>query len=137
MKDYMTTGMKNDKGVAAPPTKEMTDAWEAFKLSYVDGILSRASIDGAGDQIDFGLLLGELKNIRSKAPSILKDAFGDKNLSRVQTAANTIQMMRGGKDLVLDRDLISDYLGAKASNVRTGDALTKLAKTQKERTDLL
>jgi len=137
MKDYMTTGMKNDKGVAAPPTKEMTDAWEAFKLSYVDGILSRASIDGAGDQIDFGLLLGELKNIRSKAPSILKDAFGDKKLSGVQSAANNIQKMLTGKDMILDRDLISDYLSATASTARTSHSVKTLVDAQKERNALL
>ena len=132
LKDYMTVGMKNADGVASPASKEMIDAWESLKLSYMDGILRSASKDGHGDQIDFAALLKTLKQVNSKAPTILNDVFGAK-LGKVQKIANQTQELmspKSSQSYVLDRDLVEGYL---RTSTKSKDAIDKLLNIQKER----
>ena len=138
LKEYMTVGMKNAEGVAAPASKDMLDAWESLKLSYMDGILRQASKDGHGDQIAFDTLLKTLQKVNSKAPTILNDVFGVK-LGKVQKIANQMQGLeqsgaRSGQGYVLDRDLIEGYL---RTPTKSKSAINDLLKVQKERDDLL
>jgi len=132
LRDYFTKGMKNSKGVTESPSREMIDAWETLKLAYVDGVISKSATDGFGGQIDAGKLINNLSVIGAKSPNIIREAFGGK-LPKVQKIAN---LMQDAKDqsLVLDRDLIHDYLNQRTT---TRKALSEYVKMQKLRDDQL
>jgi hypothetical protein len=132
LRDYFTKGMKNSKGVTEAPSKEMLDAWESLKLSYVDGIISKSTDDPFGRQVNAGQLINNLAKVGEKAPNIVKEAFGGK-LPRVLKITNLMQEAKD-QSLVLDRDLIVDYLGQRTT---TRKALGEYIKQQKARDNQL
>jgi hypothetical protein len=132
LRDYFTKGMVNSKGKIEAPSKEMLNAWESLKLSYVDGIISKSSIDPFGRQVDAGRLINNLAKVGEKAPNIVKEAFGGK-LPKVLKISNLMQEAKE-QSLVLDRDLIVDYLGQRTT---TRKALSEYVKVQKVRDNQL
>ena len=128
LKEYFTKGMKNSKGVTEAPSKELLDTWESIKLAYVDGIISKASDDPLGRQINPSKLTNLLSDIGSKSPFLLKETFGEK-LPRIQKISN-LMMEQKGTGPILDRDLIVDYLNQRTT---TKKALNEYVKIQEAR----